>query len=173
MKRVILLVALLTGVAHADTAMDRALGGIERGVDEARVRELGRDADRQLIRVATDPAISRLRRARAIYALGVVPSVLARDFLLAVLDEKSQAIEGADVADTAAAIDALAPYGAQVLGRITVLVTHKSADVRQATVSFFARTKLAEGNAILRARAVVETDVGVRRAIARALAKRD
>ncbi len=115
--------------------LEKLVGSRERAVTADDVRALGGNAGRLLIGVASDTHASRFRRARAILALRFAPSGEARDFLRAVIADKTGAVEGADVLDLASAVTALQPYGREVLGDVMPLVTHASADVRQAAVT--------------------------------------
>jgi hypothetical protein len=163
--------ALTASGAPSDPAIARALGGYERAPTADGVKQLGPDADRVLISVASDARTSRVRRMRAIYALRFVPSAEALTFLRAVLDEKRGAVEGADVLDLAAALGALSAHGPEVAGELLPFLTHRSADVRQAAAAALAHTQAPEAPAALRARLVAERDPGVRAALSRLLGK--
>lgn len=155
--------------APSSKELDRVLGGIERVAGPEDVRRLGSDADRVLIAVASDGRTSRLRRMRAILALQHAPTMEALDFLRAVLAEEGAAIEGPEVLDVAAALSALAPHGREVLSDLLPFLTHHSADVRQSAAAALAATRAPEAAAALRARVVVERDMGVRGVVLRAL----
>jgi HEAT repeat protein len=122
-----------------------------------------------LVAIASDAGVTRLRRNRAISALGFVPSAAARAYLAAVLDEKGAAAEGADALDAAAALSALWPYGADALPLLTRFLAHASGDVRYAAAVALGRTALPEAAAWLRARYLAERDASVRAAVARSL----
>lgn len=158
--------------AVADRREDRlapVLGGIEHAPTEADVRRLGATATSELLRAADDPTLSRLWRMRALYALRFVPSPAAHSFLLEVVAARSSATEGADVLDYAAALGALAPYGREELPTFLSALAHPSANVRHAAASSIALIKVPAADGALRLRLAVEQDVGVRRALVRAL----
>ena len=76
--RVLLLAGLLFSSvawgAPSAAEVERALGGYERAPSAEDVKRLGPGADQVLIAAANDPRTSRLRRARAIGALGSRPA---------------------------------------------------------------------------------------------------
>jgi HEAT repeat protein len=170
MKPLVLLL-LISGAAWA-APVDKVLMMREHVVTAEEVRALGPRADRLLIGVASDARSSRLRRARALLALRHVPSEEAREFLRAVIADKREAVEGADVLDLAAALTSLSPYGREVLTDLLAFVAHRSADVRHAAISALGAVHEPEAESAIRARLYVERDPGVRDAAARALAHR-
>jgi len=167
MRAAALLLAL-TAVASAAppraprTEVERLLAGIERAPTRAEVERLGPGAEETLIAIADDPRTSRLRRMRAIYALGFRPSEAARAYAEAVLAEKGAAGEGADTLDAAAALAALAPYGEEALPTALRYLTHASGDVRQAAAALIGAWRAPSAEGLLRARLAVERDPGVR-----------
>jgi hypothetical protein len=169
MKKSTIVLFLLAATAAWAGPLDKLLGGRERAPSADDVRALGPTAARQLIGVALDEQASRLRRNRAILALRHVPSGEAREFLRAVLADKREAVDGADVLDLAAAVTAMQPYGREVLADVLPFVTHGSADVRHAAVLTLGAMHAPEADNALRIRATLERDPGVRAAAVRAL----
>jgi HEAT repeat protein len=149
--------------------VDRMLGAREHVITAAEVKSLGARADRLLIGAATDAKATRWRRARALLALRFAPSQEALAFLRALIDEKKQASQGADLLELAAALGSLQPYGREALPDLLPLATHPSADVRHAVVQALGEIAAPEAESALRARLYVERDPGVREAAARGL----
>jgi HEAT repeat protein len=169
LKNSTIVLFLLFATAAYAGPLDKLLGARERAPSADDVRALGPSGVRQLIGVATDARTSRLRRNRAILALRHVASAEAREFLRAVLADKKEAVEGADVLDLAAAVTALQPYGREVIADVLPLLTHASADVRHAAVVTLGAMHAPEADNALRIRATVERDPGVRAAAVSAL----
>jgi hypothetical protein len=166
--KVFVLLFFSTAALAAPTvrAVDRALAGIEKSVDEATIRDLGPGADEALIRYAEDRATSPLRRMRALAALRWAPSQAAREYLLSVIAVEKSATGGAQVLDVSAAAGALAPYGDEVLADVAALAAHSSADVRQGAAAALRAIDTPAARAIVQARFAVEPDPGVRRVLA-------
>jgi HEAT repeat protein len=164
-----LFLATSAAADRRDARLAPVLGGIEHAPTEADVRRLGAGATSELLRAADDPTLSRLWRMRALYALRFVPSAAAHSFLLEVVAVRSSATEGADVLDYAAALGALTPYGSEELPTFLGALAHPSADVRHAAAAAIGLMKVPAVDGALKLRLAVEQDVGVRRALVRAL----
>ena len=166
------LIFLLCSLPALAAPVDRILGAREHVITAEEIKSLGDHVDRTLINAASDARASRWRRARARIALQFAPSEESLAFLRAVISEKKQASQGAEVLELAAALTSLAPYGREALPELLPLATHPSADVRHAVVQALGNIAEPEAESALRARLYVERDPGVRDAAARALRKR-
>ncbi len=168
----VLVVGVAHGVAHAEPTrreLDRVLGGFEQVVNSDAVRSLGAGTDVALISYIEDRKLSSLRRQRALSALAQVPSATVRDYLVGRVRAQKSAERGAEVLELAAAIGALAPYGAQVLSTVTPLIGHPAPDVRQAAAVTLGTMRLPSTSTALAARLTIEPDPGVKAALRRAL----
>ena len=167
-----LVLLLLAGVAHGEPtrrALDLVLGGFEQVVNNDAVRSLGPGTDVALIGYIEDRKSNSLRRQRALSALGQVPSATARDYLVGRIRAQKSADRGAEVLELAAAIGALAPYGAEVLSTVVPLLSHPAPDVRQAAAAALGAMRVPTTSTALATRLTVETDPGVQAALRHAL----
>ena len=145
------------------------LGGYEPDVPAGALAELGPGVDRVLIDVAEDVAVSRLRRARALAALGSVPSLGGRDYLRRRLRELRGAAEGAELLELVACMRALGRFGPEGAGDLVRLLGHAHPEARAAAALSLGDAGAAEMAAPLVRRLSVESDRGVREALRRVL----
>lgn len=145
------------------------LGGYEPDVPMGALAELGTGVDRALIAVAEDGAVSRLRRARAMAALGAMPSRGGRDYLRRRLRELRGAREGAELLDLLACMRALGKFGREGSEDLAQLLGHSHPEARAAAALSLGDTGMAEMAAPLVRRLSVEPDRGVREALRWAL----
>jgi hypothetical protein len=166
-----LLAAAGAAAAPPRAEVERLLGGYETHATPEHFRRLGPGVDHVLVVIAIDPATSRVRRNRALYALAIVPSVEGRDLLRAVVKEQRRATEGADVLDLATAARALGAFGAEVAMDVVPLLAHPTGDVREAAADALGGARAVEALGSLRVRLGVEREEGVRRALVRAIGR--
>jgi HEAT repeat protein len=158
-------------------AVERLLAGYEPHGSVADLRRLGPGVDDVLIEIAEDPRTQPLRRARALHALGWVPSVAGRDYLratLRALAPPGRAPAGpAEVMALSACARALGRFGADAAPDLLALVAHPAADVRQAAAAALGESGALAARPALEQRLAVEPHPAVRAALARALAVLD
>jgi hypothetical protein len=145
------------------------LGGYEPDGPAGALAELGPGVDRVLIDLAEDAAVSRLRRARALAALGSVPSLTGREYLRERLRALRGAREGAELLELGGCVRALGRFGPAAAGDLVPLLGHLQAEVRGAAALSLGEAGAAGVEALLGQRLAVEREGEVREALLRAL----
>ncbi len=145
------------------------ISGYEPGDPREALQRLGPAAAEMLIALSQDPAVSGLRRVRAIEVLGYVPTDAGLAYLRGVVAQTRGRGDGSSIYQLAAASRALGGFGSQVSAELVPLLGHRSADVREGVAAALGRIGTPEATAALRDRAQVERDSGVRAALKGAL----
>ena len=164
----------LPGQALADPSrevVEHLLAGYENAAQPEDFVRLGIGADRVLIAIARDPKTVPVRRVRALYALGHVPSRAGRELLSSMLRSLARHTEGLAVLELAACAEALGGSGPDAQGEIIPLLVHASDDVRMGAARGLARTRAPGAARLLRQRLSVERDAGVRGVVEDALVR--
>ncbi len=131
-------VALLLAAAPAlarppeRAKVERLLSGYEPRPIGPELRRLGDGVDEVLIAIARDPKTRPVRRARALAALGQVPTLAGRDACRGVIRDESRAASGPEVLDVAACARTLGAFGPQLQMDLAPLLAHPAPDVRAA-----------------------------------------
>lgn len=141
------------------------LSGYEQVNPSEALRRIPQAAD-LLVAIAQDPAVSGLRRVRAIEALGHVPTAAGLSYLRAVVARTRGRGDGLSIYELSAATRALGGFGAPVTAELLPLLGHESPDVREGAAHALGKIGTPEAKAALRDRIVVEKDSGVRATLA-------
>lgn len=172
------LVVLLLGAAAPAAARAQAQGAptvahvrmllssYERGPGLEVFRRLGPGALDVLIGLYDDPAEAWFVRLRAVGATAAFPSPRAHAFLMRVAAQQA----GDPLYVRAAALALGRAFGKGAVGDLTKLLTHPEPLVRRGAARALSRMHDGAARAHLRARAAVEPDPAVRRAMERMLA---
>lgn len=150
-------------------AVEQLLMGIEYVPTAEELKRLSTDVDRTLIDIASDGKSHGLARTRAVYALGLVPSLDGRRFLQALLVDKREARVGLDLGLLKAAARTVGVFGTEAAADLLPLVDHPVAQVRSAVAAGLARTGSPHAHSTLEQMLVVERDHDVRQEVARVL----
>lgn len=154
--------------------VEEAIAGYEPRPKEALQRLDPQQATEALIALAGDPAVSPLRRLRAVEALGYVPTPVGLAYLRQVVTQRQaeRAADAAGVYELAAAARALGGFGEAAAADAARLLGHGSADVREGAVYALTRPGLKASpiaTAALRRQLAVEKESGVRAALSAAI----
>lgn len=184
MRRALLsafLVLSAAGPAGADPSLratvEEAIAGYEPRPREALQRLDAQQATEALISLVGDPAVSPLRRLRAVEALGYVPTAAGLSYLRQVIAQRKgqQPGDAMGVYELAAAARALGGFGEAAVADAARLLGHESADVREGAVHALSRPGRKASPAAataLRRQLAVEKESGVRAALQTALTTR-
>src|SRR4051812_42562957 len=164
-----LLVAGTALGAPTRQAVERLLGGYEPRATPAAFQRLGDGTDRVLIAIALDPTTPGTRRARALTALGHVPSDAGRALCRQVIKDEASRTEGREVLDVRACAIALGSFGPSAAADLVPLLDHPAFDVRLGAARGLEKARAPESAAALRQRLAVEPDETVRAVLDRAL----
>jgi HEAT repeat protein len=148
--------------ADLRAAVEALLVGYEPADPAPALRRIGPQAAEALVQIAVDPAVSPLRRLRAIEALRHVPTPAGLAFLRRLVDQHRGSEESLAVFELAAAARALGGFGAEALPDLLPLLDHPGADVREGAVAALSQVRAPEAARALGRRLAVERDPGVR-----------
>ena len=143
-------------------AVEKLLSGYEPGDPAPALRRLGPQAAEALLAIAADPAVSPIRRLRAIEALGHVPTPAGLAFLRKLIKEQQASQESLAVYQVAAAARALGGFGQETVADAVPLLDHPGADVREGAAAALAQVRTPEAMGALTRRLRIERDPGVR-----------
>ena len=151
-------------------AVMKLLAASERAPTQKELRALGVDVDRQLVAIAEDAKVEPKMRARAVSALGFVPTAVARAHLNKRVGQVEAARDATDLLLVRRAAVALGWQGGPAVPPVLAgLLAHADPDVRTDAAVALGLTRLASAADLLRARLDVETDARVRGHISRQL----
>ena len=163
---------LAVGLASADDALRATVADLLSGYEDPpraeELRRLGAGVEAELLAIGQDPAQSRSRRERAVYALGWFPSAMAHAFV--------EGLATSPVADShlrRSAVWALANgWGDAAIGSIGTALASEDVQLRNQAARALGRLGTPAAVAALKTRLGDEPNAMVREAISAAIGGR-
>jgi HEAT repeat protein len=173
MKKTFTLLALLAATAATAAppraTVEKLLGGYEPKATAADLQRLGEGTDRVLIEIAADPRTPGVRKLRALYALGFVPTEAGRAHCMKVIRDEGGKRDGIEVLDVKACAMALGSFGPASRLDLVPLLAHPSSEVRLGAARGLEKAKSFEAIDAIKRQLGAEPDEVVRDALTRAL----